>query len=396
MQKIASDVKKPRLERKFAAETARALIASAAVINQSRMKGQSRRSRKERSEKKSQGFAVSSISAPIARAVTVRPRVGLPDTRLRLRYTGGYLWAGGQVTGNDYGLSGDVYFTTSPGSPPTFLATATGLPSNWNPILPADVQSISSGLGFGAGYLYDILQHFARVRFNRILVHYEPFASGSSTTSQCTIAMAPLRGPATSYNATATNNPYALTATPTTLGSSAVGSVSANRDGVTFPSWQSMTLDLTPYIAGGSGPRQNEFPVFTINSTGAGSIIPAIAVPCCWTACGAYAGTALDHSFIGQFWIETDMEFMDFIGYLPKFTAPLGRDKQDVKAPVDTDVKRPPPLTFAGIVRRRVEDAPSPTQSLLGAELHTTHVVPAAARAPSAAMPIPERKPRGT
>lgn len=391
MRKQVQDMKLSHAERKFAAETARALVASTAVVNQ-------RRARKQRTPAggqipDSRRFSSRALSAPISRPVTFRPAAGLPDIRgLKFRYATGAMWCGGVSGGSNYGQTGNVYFTTSGATPPPQIQAPNGSTVVYVPILPADTNSTSSGVGFGVSYMTDILKHFARVRFNALSVHYEPFAAGSSTTSNCTMAMAPYRGPVTSFvNA---SNPYLLTSTPTSISANNTNYVASSRDGVTFPSWQSMSLNLTPYIAGGSGAKQNEFPVNTLASVGPGIITP-LAVPCAFSIGGSYSGSALDTSYIAQVWVEANIDLLDFVGVLPNSVTPLGLSV-DVKAPPDIkESVRPPALSFRDVVRRRVEDAPSPTQSLLGAELHTTHVVPAAARAVSAAMPIPERKPRG-
>jgi hypothetical protein len=293
---------------------------------------------------------------------------------LKIRY-----YAGDVVNGTAAGPGGlgDLYVR------PPNVTTSVSL--GWIPVLPADLQSVTGTSGFGETYINDVFKHYARVKYNRIVLSFVPYGLSMNTNSTTTLAMAPFRGPvAASSIAPGVGTAYTLTAA--TVANVGVVNVATSQGGVQFPSWEETRLDLTPYIANGSGPKQNEFPIYTTSSAS----IQALSVPCCWRLTGDCPASITTQQFWGTIYIDLDVDLLDWQAYLPIAVNAVGGEQKDFKAP-PVGVGRPPALDFRSAVVRG-EAAASPTHSLLGAALDSTYVEPVAARARSAAMPIPNAK----
>jgi len=246
------------------------------------------------------GFRVSSVAAPAVAygsSITVGP--GISNLRCRLAYVAGAAYVGNGTLGATDG----VYF---------LVPAANAWASGYVPIAPADAT-------WGRTYINDIVKHYTRRIYHRIVIHYVPFGGGASSTSALTIGFAPLMGgsgAAVGYLSTNANPPFVVA---DCLGTSG---------GMAKPSWEGWSYDLTRYIRGGSGPKQNEFSSVTaanLSSSTAAAELREI-IPCNFAFAGnspaiaSYRGTS-----IGLVYVTLDVELLDFAQQAWAFTPELKR-----------------------------------------------------------------------
>jgi len=164
------------------------------------------------------------------------------------------------------------------------------------PILPQDPY-------VGQSYAADLLKHFARIRYHKIVLHAD--TSTSATTGNVTFAIAPTSGASQVGFATQTGTSTAVVLV--------LGAVEALEGSKTIRAWDNVSMDMTKYIAGGSGPKQNEFDInqgfnSTIVSGTSGEFRDV--VPCCFVV-GGQGGT--DGSIYHNVWAEAWVELIDFL-----------------------------------------------------------------------------------
>jgi len=175
-------------------------------------------------------------------------------------FTFNYIW-GGTVVGDSAhtGQGGFLNFT-----PAAYLGTTNAIcTSGVCPVAPGDT---AWGLpGFG-----QIMVQFTRIVFKRLMLEVIPVRGSSTDTGL--VCIAPVRG----FN-------YAVTwgtSSSTSISASTVIDMSGSK---MFPMWEGAKLDLTPYIAGGSGAKENEFPTlgFLNNSNSqTNEISDWLSIPC--------------------------------------------------------------------------------------------------------------------
>lgn len=360
-----------------------------------------RRARKGRVSSRGSNQSLSkqytAIRPPVVNAFSVRSLgIGLPDMPLDVSYVAGYIGVGDGTGG---GLQDNVAFVPSQnaftgGAP----SSATVFCARYVPVLPADCSSLGSFVsqaGFGTLYINDVMKHYSRVRYDRITLDVLPRGAGASTNGGITVAFAPFRGTmdgGSAVTASSPNSPY-LCLQGGTGSSGTTVNLLGSKGSMQFPLFEPQRFDLTPYIAGGSGSRQNEFAI----NTGSGNIAAATVyynsafTPCSFAFGGTNTNAANRGFILATVIIRVRMQLLDYFSSMGNQNA-IGvvapqRELEDVKAP-------PPRLDFKSALGRLVVDkAPSPTQSLLGAALDSTYVdPPVPSRTRSAAMPIPPSK----
>jgi len=90
----------------------------------------------------------------------------------------------------------------------------------------------------------------------------------------------------------------------------------------TCDSFENLEIDLTPYIAGGSGASQNEFQIADFeNASGDSVVLDPMdvngSVPCSFVVSGNSTVSALRGTNTHMVVIETQCDFLDFVGAVP-------------------------------------------------------------------------------
>lgn len=213
--------------------------------------------------------------------------MGLSDMRdMRFQYLAGYIYVGNGTLGK----SGDVYYQTPDG---------TSTITSYVPIMPADAT-------IGASYVTDVWKHFARKKFKRVGVHIVPQSVGCATSTTVDVIVAPRRGAALSP----------VVKTDTTGQNTATATI-GNAGAVQFSVWNGCSLDLTPFIAGGSGPAQNEFNVPSSGSlAGTDDADMSLVAPCGIAISGAAPASTYDAKQLATIYVEVVVDLLDFSGGL--------------------------------------------------------------------------------
>lgn len=181
------------------------------------------------------GQAVISVSS-VGAAFSASPsRVGMSDvTRHTISWLTGYVYVGNGTLG----ATDSVYFSTPGGK----LVVANATKGLGVPLLPMDAD-------VGASYAQDVMKHYGRYR---VVDAWLDVSSVAPATSNSMVAIvAPARGNSLGVGQTVTDTTAAHT------GVNVLGMAAA----VQVPSWGSCRISLRSFIAGGSGPQQNEFNV---------------------------------------------------------------------------------------------------------------------------------------
>jgi len=236
-------------------------------------------------------IAVSSAPAPVTFGYTVASRAGLSDfDNIRMQYVAGYIYIGNGTLGAAAG----VYFQPA-GNTGFVAAASTGIAPV--AIAPADTT-------FGVAYVTDIFKHFQRWVCHSVRLHFVPISTASSTSTGVDVVVGPIRGCAVDVILSST------TTAPNSV-SSLIGATGARQ----FPVWQSHTVDLTPYIAGGSGSRQNEFNMGMQNIVSAETVGDlSQAIPCAFYIAGDAPASTYNGLQLMRVWVEMTVTLKDFIG----------------------------------------------------------------------------------
>jgi hypothetical protein len=217
--------------------------------------------------------------------------------------------AGGVLVGDGtLGNANGVYFLDVAG---TKVAQA-GVDGDNNPL--ASLIPICGPDGtYGASYVKAIFQLYRRVRYRAIRVSFVPLQS--STANNMTLSAAPIRGPPEYEEVVSLS-----TGANDTQTQASVMSMSGSQ---TRDSFEQLDLDLTPYIAGGSGPKQNEFSNGGEDGKIADDSAGAIGrVPACFVVSGNSTLAALQGTVTHYVVVETIVDLYDFTGAMTmRYTA---------------------------------------------------------------------------
>jgi hypothetical protein len=222
----------------------------------------------------------------------------------RLSWVIGYTFVGNGTNGT----ANSVYFQTASS---TYLITAQGNNSSGQvPIAACDTD-------LGATYAADIEKHFARKVIKRMWIHVDSLQPSTSNNMMCVLGVS--RGP----GGMAYSVPAALATASVT--SNTVNQVSSMSKSIPVDSWEHKTLDITEFIAGGSGPRQNEFEIQGAPGTGGGAIYVNGAgnppdldgdslIPACFAIAGNNTTMTLQNTKVHQISIEQEIDLLDYVG----------------------------------------------------------------------------------
>lgn len=172
----------------------------------------------------------------------------------------------------------------------------------------------SSDGSVGASYVKDIEKHFARKIIRRMKIHVDSLQP--STANNMMAVIAPSRGP----GGLPASVPIALATAAVT--SNTVENVSSMSGAFTVNSWESRTVDITRFIAGGSGALQNEFEIGNTAFNGQFYTTTAVAsgddgvdlVPACFGVAGNSTTAALAGTLVHQITIEQEVDLLDYVG----------------------------------------------------------------------------------
>lgn len=250
-------------------------------------------SQNNKAPKKDRKLRTSEVGA--ARFQDQARRVGMRDLRSHeVSYIAGYVYVGDGTNG----ATDSVYFRSAGAN----AATPGNTGGGQVPVLPSDSY-------IGQSYVRDVEKHYSRKWYKRI--HLSAVSVQPATSNSMVFAIAPGRGCGQSGDVV--NIWGATTAAPTlqnTLGMAGAKSAA---------SWQTLDLDLTPYIAGGSGGDQKEFNISVDGDSSqtawgvAGMDLTGIA-PCTFTVAGTNSTAALRGTNTHYILVTTIVDYLDFIG----------------------------------------------------------------------------------
>jgi hypothetical protein len=161
------------------------------------------------------------------------------------------------------------------------------------PILPGDID-------YGLAPVGQIIGSFERIRYKRIQLTIHPMRG--STSDDGVFIVAPLRGGYYTY----------------TIGTSATSSTTYAtlldlQEAKSQPLWQQASIDLTPYIAGGSGSKENEF--FTSFGTkSAASNAVTTVIPTAFVVAGVtnINASTSSYNYISSCRVTCSMDLLDW------------------------------------------------------------------------------------
>lgn len=227
-------------------------------------------------------------------------RLGLADIKShRVTWVIGYTYVGNGTNG----AANAVYFVDATQSH-LLLGYVAGNNSGLCPILGSDAN-------LGASYVSDIDKHYARKRVKRMWLHIDSLQPSTSNNMMCVVA--PRRGFGTTFTGDFS------TTLASTVAANTVPNVTSMRDAITVDSFESKCLDLTSYIAGGSGSAQNEFEISQLGGftavAGHTCDLDGVA-PAGFAVAGNSTTTALQGTYVHQISVEQEVDLLDFVGGL--------------------------------------------------------------------------------
>jgi hypothetical protein len=209
-------------------------------------------------------------------------------------------WVAGTVyIGNGaLGANDSVYFRPT-GAAVVLVGTASGAICH--------VPVAGSDSVVGNSYLTDMAKHFARKRVYRQWITLRHISS--STANDATVIVAPIAGPGT----VASTVSYAAAVT-TGANLTSIESMQGNQP---VACYRDATIDMTSYIRGGAGPKQNEFNISAVGTTttaiGSG-VDQAGTVGSAFAIGGNNTTVALRGANTHTVVITQEIEFIDWLG----------------------------------------------------------------------------------
>lgn len=248
--------------------------------------GKAQRGASRQNARPPKGVQVISREAPAAKSFKT-VRVGMSDLKAhRVSWLTGYIYVGNDTKGANDG----VYFKTA---------------SNGEALVIGQVPVLGSDLYLGQTYVKDIEKHYARKCIIKCRLHIISLLP--ATTNSMTVVVAPVRGDGdTSNSNVVTNTTAALT----------LANVMGMEGAQGCASYEHMVLDLTPYIAGGTGPKQCEFAIDNVTYAGTSFYQnPGVmVVPCAFAVSGSNSTTTLRGSNTHMCIMEQWVDYLDYTG----------------------------------------------------------------------------------
>lgn len=215
-------------------------------------------------------------------------RVGMSDV---LSHTISWLTGFIYVGNNTLGANDGIYFVD---------------PTKSDTVLK-NVPVVGSDSFIGASYISDMEKHYARKRIRRCKLTLLPLFP--ATSNSMTVIVAPERGPTGSYQSAIQTDTTAANLYTNVLSMNGAKQCS---------SWEELNIDMTPYIAGGSGAAQNEFVIDELQGhtsiEGSSDVSALGVVPCTFSVSGNNGTTALRGTTTHAVVITQVVDLLDFIG----------------------------------------------------------------------------------
>jgi len=233
-------------------------------------------------------------------------KLGMSDIRShRITWVAGYTYVGNGTNGTN----NSVYYQTASS---TYLIQGFSTGSK----ISGQVPILAGDPDIGQAYVADVEKHYARKVIRRMFIHVDSLQPSTSNNMMAVIGVSRGAGGA------AESLPQALATAA--VGSNTVANVSSMRDAFTVDSWEHRTVEITQFIAGGSGPKQNEFEIgagpgngVSFYSPGANAY-PNLDVEGTCPACIAVAGNSttagLEGTQVHQISITQEVDLLDYIG----------------------------------------------------------------------------------
>jgi len=257
---------------------------------------------------------------------TRMPRIGFSDIKShKMSWIAGYVFIGDGTNG----AVDNVLLQTAAG---TYLMGSTATTFRGAiPLIGADSQ-------VGAAYIGDVEKHYARKVVKSMKVTVASLQPATSNNMMCVVAVSRGQGLAEQSFATPL-------ATATTV-QQAFTNVMSMDGAVTVDAWETKTFDITRFIAGGSGAKQNEFELANNVSTTTvltASNVPAQdldgIVPCALTISGNSTGSALRNTRTHAIIIEQVVDLLDYLGGTsPIYSVGVSSSTSNTMPPAPTGV----------------------------------------------------------
>jgi hypothetical protein len=239
-------------------------------------------------------------------------RNGIGDIRsLRIACVIGFTFVGNGTNGT----ANSVYFQTASG---TWLVKGQGSQSS------GQAPALLGDYDLGQTYVNDVEKHFARKVIKRAWIHVDSLQPSTSNNMMAVIGVS--RGP----GGAAYSIPIALATA--SVPANTVNQVSSMRDSFPVDSWEHASREITQFIAGGSGPKQNEFEIEAAPGALAGlqfyetTATPSTfdgdsLVPFCIAVAGNNTTATLQNTKVHQITIEQEVDLLDFVGGMNQYAA---------------------------------------------------------------------------
>jgi len=234
-----------------------------------------------------------------AAVVTRMPRIGFSDiTRHTVSWIAGYVFVGDGTNG----ATDSVLFKSASG---TYIFGDSATTRGSVPVLAADSH-------VGATYVSDVEKHFARKRILSQKLTVASLQPATSNNMMVVIAASRAQGLAEQSYC------YPLASVKTQQPFTNVMSMDS---AMTVDAWETKSMDISRFIGGGSGARQNEFEI--ANSALASSVFNSGSypaqdldglVPTCLTLSGNSTTTALRGTNTHAIIVTQTVDYIDFVG----------------------------------------------------------------------------------
>jgi hypothetical protein len=272
------------------------------------------------------------VAGQLSLGATVAPkliRVGMSDIRShRMSWIAGFIFVGNGTNG----ATNAVLYQT-PNS--TFICRGR------NGTVSGGVPILSSDTNFGATYITDVEKHFARKIIKRMWLHIQSLNPSTAKSMMAVVGVS--RG-----GGLAENSQFDPLATAD--GANSLTNVTSMKDSITVASWETKSIEITEFIAGGSGAKQNEFDINAYDSS-AGTVLQSgaqIAVDLDGIACACFAvagncsDSTLQNTATHQITIEQEVDLIDYVGGMASIS-PIPEPKPLKSASVSTPGSCPGP-----------------------------------------------------
>jgi len=239
-----------------------------------------------------------------------RPLSGLSDlVDFIISYNPADIVLGGNSAGVAGGTLGIAYWQ---GRGPSFSGAGNVLNNGMLPVAPADSQ-------IGRTNVADILKHYTRRVFTSIKVYLTPEIT--NTTNNGLFAIAATRGGADAVTTSVSN--------AATIATNSDTDVMTMKNAAPFRVYDSLVYDATWAIAGGDGPKQNEFNILNSDTNGSSVVNNAVdgagLIPCCLYMGGASGSAATSgvNTVTHRCVIELTLHLLDYRGTITLSTPML-------------------------------------------------------------------------